>query len=239
MLARTRSIRAVTLFDLDGVLVDTQDSETLALLRFAESVRAQVPSDFATLVAGRRMQESVDIIGSYSEQTMPSDAVATVRKLAEEYLTDKLRAVTGIVQALSEIVGEKYVVSNSPLDMIVDRLTRTGLLRYFAGPHFSAYELRTWKPEPGLYQDALKTLGVDPSRAVAIEDSEVGVRSARGAGIRVCWYRPGETSMTSWSSPIRIFGDMAALPCIAAEASQERLSTAALEELNALASSAE
>lgn len=220
--------RAVALFDLDGVLVDTQDAETLALLRFAESVHADVPvDDFAELVAGRRMQESVDLIGSYSRLAMPSDAVARVRKLAEEFLVDRLRAVPGVEQALAAWTGEKYVVSNSPLDMIVDRLNRTGLSGYFKGPHFSAYELATWKPEPGLYLAALNALNIGADDAIAIEDSEVGVRAAEAAGIRVCWYRLGAATAQSWSSLIRIVGDMAALADILGEGGRQASRTKA------------
>lgn len=214
-----RYFRPVTLFDLDGTLVDTQNAETLALLHFARTVHSRISSDDLTpLVAGRRIQDSIDIIRSYGSDAMPPDAVMTIRELTEEYLTGRLRTMPGVARALIDITGEKYVVSNSPLDIIVDRLAQTKLLSHFTGPHFSAYELRSWKPEPGIYLGALERLQVDPLCAVAVEDSEVGVQAAREAGIRVCWYRPGEPTAASWSSMVRVFGDMAALPHILDEA---------------------
>lgn len=41
------------------------------------------------------------------------------------------------------------------------------------------------KPEPDAYLAALDALGVDPDAAVAVEDSDNGVRAARAAGLAV------------------------------------------------------
>lgn len=201
------------LFDLDGVLVDSQDAEVQALLDFAESVQAKVPANgLSELVAGRRMQESVDIIAQYTQTRLPHDAVGQVRKIADNYLQDRLCATPGVYRALRGITMRKYVVSNSPLNMIQDRLSRTGLAAFFRGPHFSAYELGVWKPDPGLYRKAVQLLALDPKTVVAIEDSRVGVRSAHGAGLRVYWYQPGQPAQSLCSSSIRVFGDMSVLP---------------------------
>jgi beta-phosphoglucomutase-like phosphatase (HAD superfamily) len=39
------------------------------------------------------------------------------------------------------------------------------------------------KPAPDIYNVALKSLGVDPARAIAVEDSAIGVASAKAAGL--------------------------------------------------------
>jgi HAD superfamily hydrolase (TIGR01509 family) len=39
------------------------------------------------------------------------------------------------------------------------------------------------KPAPDIYNVALKSLGLDPSRAIAVEDSAIGVASAKAAGL--------------------------------------------------------
>jgi HAD superfamily hydrolase (TIGR01509 family) len=201
------------LFDLDGVLVDSQDAEVRALHDFAESVHARVPAKgFAELVAGRRMSESVGIIGLYTDVPLPDDAVEQVREIAERYLGTRLRATPGMAEALRLITAHRYVVSNSPLAMIEDRLRRTGLDGFFPDAHFSAYELGAWKPDPGLYRKAVKLLAADPGAVVAVEDSEVGVRSAHDAGLQVYWYRPDAPGQLGSSLRIRVFTDMSALP---------------------------
>jgi beta-phosphoglucomutase-like phosphatase (HAD superfamily) len=39
------------------------------------------------------------------------------------------------------------------------------------------------KPAPDIYNVALKRLGIDPARAIAVEDSAIGVASAKAAGL--------------------------------------------------------
>ncbi len=39
------------------------------------------------------------------------------------------------------------------------------------------------KPEPGLYREACRRLGIDPKRSCAVEDSPTGVRGAKSAGL--------------------------------------------------------
>ncbi|HEV2813982.1 MAG TPA: HAD family phosphatase [Solirubrobacteraceae bacterium] len=49
----------------------------------------------------------------------------------------------------------------------------------------SSEEVARGKPAPDVYLEAARRLAVDPARAVAIEDSENGIRSAHAAGMRV------------------------------------------------------
>jgi HAD superfamily hydrolase (TIGR01509 family) len=39
------------------------------------------------------------------------------------------------------------------------------------------------KPDPGLYREACRRLGIDPARSCAVEDSPTGVRGAKSAGL--------------------------------------------------------
>jgi beta-phosphoglucomutase-like phosphatase (HAD superfamily) len=49
----------------------------------------------------------------------------------------------------------------------------------------SSEEVGRGKPAPDVYLEAARRLGVDPAAAVAVEDSENGIRSAHAAGMRV------------------------------------------------------
>ena len=40
------------------------------------------------------------------------------------------------------------------------------------------------KPDPAIYLLAAKELGVEPGRCVVVEDSHIGVRAAKAAGMR-------------------------------------------------------
>jgi beta-phosphoglucomutase-like phosphatase (HAD superfamily) len=49
----------------------------------------------------------------------------------------------------------------------------------------SSEEVARGKPAPDVYLEAARRLGVDPSKAAAIEDSHNGIRAAKAAGMRV------------------------------------------------------
>jgi len=201
------------LFDLDGTLVDSQDAETLALQRLATQLGGEIATDeIAHLAAGRRMQEAIDMLCAYIGVIPPVNALPRARLLAEELLEGRLCCVPGVDEALQRIEYPKFVVSNSPLDMIDDRLSRTGLLPHFPGPHFSAYEFQTWKPAPDLYLAAIDGLGLDPDAVIAVEDSVVGVQAAISAGLRVYWYQSDVAGEGCWADSVRVFGEMSALP---------------------------
>jgi HAD superfamily hydrolase (TIGR01509 family) len=206
------------LFDLDGTLVDSQDAETLALQRLATQLGGEISTDqVAYLAAGRRMQEAIDLLCAHINVDTPGDALPRVRGLAEDLLEGRLRCIPDVDAALAQIDHPRYVVSNSPVDMIDDRLARTQLLHHFPGAHFSAYEFRTWKPSPDLYLATIDGLELDQDSAIAVEDSRVGVQAALAAGLRVYWYRPSFVGETCWSGAVRVFGQMSALPAMLGE----------------------
>jgi HAD superfamily hydrolase (TIGR01509 family) len=181
----------VVFFDLDGVLVDSQGAENDALLHLAGLVGAPITAADAELMfTGRRIQESVDYLAEYAIEPMPPDPVGVVRAQCEVLIAGRMQAVPRVESALRAITLPKYVVSNSPRDMIRDRLRMSGLDSYFGETHFSAYELGVWKPDPRLYSIAAESVAVDPTDVLVIEDSIVGVVAAAAAGMRVLWYRP-------------------------------------------------
>jgi beta-phosphoglucomutase-like phosphatase (HAD superfamily) len=71
------------------------------------------------------------------------------------------------------------VASSGPRTKIEENLRTTNLYPHFVDKIFSAYEVNSWKPDPGLFLAAANHFGVAPKDCVVVEDSFVGV----GAGI--------------------------------------------------------
>ncbi len=84
-------------------------------------------------------------------------------------------------------------MSNGPLAKIRQTLRVSGLAPYFGEQLFSAYEVGSWKPDPGLFLHAARALGVAPARCVVVDDSAAGVEAARRAGMRALWFTPRAT----------------------------------------------
>lgn len=65
----------------------------------------------------------------------------------------------------------------------------------FGGSIFSSYDIRSWKPEPGLFLHAAKGMNFPAERCVVIEDSEVGIDAAKAAGMTAMHYKPNGTTL--------------------------------------------
>lgn len=100
-------------------------------------------------------------------------------------------------QDLLDTIALPYsIVSNAPGWKISDGLSCAGLDASSAHQYVSAYDLRSWKPEPTVYLDAAAGLGLTPSRCLAVEDSDAGIRAADAAGMRVIHYSRDEAVPT-------------------------------------------
>jgi HAD superfamily hydrolase (TIGR01509 family) len=116
-----------------------------------------------------------------------------------------LQAIEGIHAALAAITIPGCVVSNGPMSKLTHTLGLTKLLGHFEGRIFSAYDVGSWKSDPGLFLHAARALGIDPSRCVVVEDSLSGVRAAKAAGMRVLGFTGGDAEAEwNWAKIVAI-----------------------------------
>ena len=87
-----------------------------------------------------------------------------------------------ILEYLKSIGFTVGLASSTKYDKIIAHLEGAGLKKYFSvimGGDMISHS----KPDPEIYLKACERLGVNPKNAVAIEDSQNGIRSAFGAGM--------------------------------------------------------
>ncbi len=179
----------LVIFDCDGVLVD---SERISARVFAQLLGelglAFTPSQMFDTFMGNSMQRCVDIVTERLGHAPPDDLLTRYHDIMRATLTSELRPVPGIIALLDRLDEAKLpyaVASNGEHAKMQTTLGVTGLLARFAGRRFSATDVARPKPAPDLFEHAARTLGVLPSRCVVVEDSPLGVRGARAAGMTV------------------------------------------------------
>jgi HAD superfamily hydrolase (TIGR01509 family) len=174
-------------FDLDGVLVDTErlwDEVREALAREGGgrwSDRAQ--AEMMGMSSPEWSRYMHDVIGL---RESPGDIAEEVVRRMEARYRERLPLVPGAREAV-ERLAERWPLglassSNRPL---IDLALELGGLASFFAVTGSSEEVARGKPAPDVYDEAVRRLGVDPARAAAVEDSRNGIRSARAAGLRV------------------------------------------------------
>ena len=174
-------------FDLDGVLVDT------------DHIWHEVREDFARERGGRWTDHSeADMMGMSSTEWSrylhdvvglagaPADLNAeVVRRMLARY-EEELPLIPGAAEAVRRL-GESFrlaVASSSNRELIDGVLDAAGLADRFEVT-VSSEEVPRGKPAPDVFLEAARRLDVDPPRCAAIEDSANGIRAANAAGMRV------------------------------------------------------
>ena len=97
----------------------------------------------------------------------------------------ELEAVPGVGAVLDALAAPRCVASSSHPERIRRSLELTGLLGHFAPHLFSATMVEHGKPAPDLFLLAAARMRADPARCLVVEDSEVGVRAGKAAGMTV------------------------------------------------------
>lgn len=210
----------LVIFDSDGVLVDSEAIACRVMAEAATAVGAVMDLHEATdLFRGRKMALCVEEIARRAGRVLGDGFISEVRSATTLAFDQELKPIEGIHQALDLIRQPYCVASNGPLEKLTHALGLTQLYTRFEGRIFSAYEVGHWKPDPGLFLHAARTLGTDPARCVVVEDSVTGVTAAKAAGMRVLGYAgegPG-AAVTLRAAGAEVFDHMRHLPGILAQ----------------------
>ena len=179
--------RAV-LFDFDGVLADTENihiaawQRTLEALGWTESdgtcARAVEIDDRAFL---REVFARHDIADGNVEGW-----VRRKQDLAVRLLADSPRVFPGVAALVDQLRGRvRLAVVTTTWRANVETVLDACGLRPAFEVIVAKEDVTAPKPDPEGYRLALTQLGVEPSEAVALEDSPTGLAAARAAGIAV------------------------------------------------------
>jgi HAD superfamily hydrolase (TIGR01509 family) len=174
------------IFDCDGTLVDSESLGNEVLVECAaEQGLKMTPAEALRRFRGGRMSDCVAEIEALLGRRLPADFVPELRRRTAVAFRQRLRPVPGALELVRSLRSILAVASSGPREKMELSLSLTGLLPYFAGRIFSAYEIDSWKPDPGLFLHAARTLGVPPSRCAVVEDSLPGVLAGVAAGMTV------------------------------------------------------
>lgn len=179
------SIDAV-LFDCDGTLID---SEVLAMETYVEFAAGEgtpmTMQQAHELFAGEKMANSINKMETWIGRSVGADFERAIRARMAEMFKARLQPIDGAAELLAGLRMPFCVVSNGPRSKMELTLGVTGLDAHLGGRIFSAYEVGTWKPQPGLFLHAAKALGVAPERCAVVEDTRLGIDAGLAAGMRV------------------------------------------------------
>ncbi|PTX64349.1 HAD superfamily hydrolase (TIGR01509 family) [Melghirimyces profundicolus] len=180
-------IRAV-IFDFDGLILDTETSEYRTFAEIYEQYGAQLPMESWARVVGSSDSDFDPYDYLEKHVGRPLDRGDLESRRRERHLAyieeeDILPGVREVLEQARELGWKVGLASSSTRSWVEGYLNKLGIR-----PHFQCLRTRDdverTKPDPALYRLAAECLGVDPSEAVALEDSPNGALAAKRAGMR-------------------------------------------------------
>jgi beta-phosphoglucomutase len=183
-------IKAV-LFDLDGVLVSTDEYHYLSWKKLSKEEGFDFfDHEFNHKFRGVARKECIEIITNASGKHYSPEQKQELADRKNRYFVESLSTVTtevllpGSLSTLQELKkrGIKIAVASNSRNAktIIDQ----SKIKEFLDTIVDGYDIKNSKPDPEVFLLAAKNVGVHPAQCLVIEDAVAGIESARRAGMK-------------------------------------------------------
>ena len=182
------------IFDLDGTLVDTMPSHYVAWTEIARRHGFHFPEARFYSLGGVPTAKIAAMLIAEAGLTLDPVAIALEK---EQMYYDSLAAGGGVqpIAAVLEIARHKRsegplaIASGSVRRLVTRTLDALGVADWFSVV-VAAEDTARHKPEPDVFLEAARRLGVDPAHCTVYEDTDIGLEAARRAGMKAIDVRP-------------------------------------------------
>ncbi|ARP85331.1 HAD family hydrolase [Bordetella genomosp. 9] len=176
-------------FDMDGLLLNTETLAAQALLLAGREVGIDTPQDFCHSLIGVPADECRRLLLDRYGRKAPADdffAAATRQLLAmvDDGMLELRPGAEDLLRYLEARGVPRAVATSSSRNKARHHLSAAGIAGRFDAV-VTRDDVARGKPHPDLYLCAAARLGAEPSRCLAFEDSYNGVRAAHAAGVPV------------------------------------------------------
>jgi len=178
----------VVIFDLDGVIVDSEIWWDEVRSAFAAARGRTWTTDDRAAVMGANSRGWSRIMRERLGLDLADEAIETaiVDGVVARFETDGAPRIDGAVEAVRRIAASRPVaIASSAHRRVIDAaLDATGLAGTF-DVVLSSDDVPHGKPAPDVYLEVARLMGVEPARALVVEDSRNGVLAGKAAGMTV------------------------------------------------------
>lgn len=178
------------IFDMDGLLLDTEPLWGVSMLKVAEQYQVPVGPDFFKYTTGLRIYE----VTEFWKERFPWPGPASAQQLADDILDDIIAlskaegdVMPGVMQSLEWLrsAGIKIGLATSSPTRMLDALIDHFNLRSYFDVLTSADTALFGKPHPEVYMQCAHALNEATWHCIALEDSVNGMISAKAARMKV------------------------------------------------------
>lgn len=192
------------LFDMDGVIVDTEPLHRKAYFKMFEEFNAEVSDGLYASFAGASTRTVCQtIIDKFRLNSNFEDLQNVKRKFFKElfYSDDEFDLIPGVKNLIEHYHQHdiKLVLASSASQITIDMVfEKFGLEPYFSGK-ISGAELKESKPHPEIFLRAAQIVDEPKANCMVIEDSTNGILAAHRAGIFCAGFKSSNTHGQDYS----------------------------------------
>jgi beta-phosphoglucomutase len=177
------------IFDMDGVIVDSNPTHTIALRKFCEQHGYFLTDDeLKVRIYGRANKDWLpDLFGNKMTPGQYKKLADEKEALFRELFEPVIKPLNGLIHFLDSLVQNnitRAVASSAPPENVAFTLGKTGTKKYF-DIVLDETSFSKGKPDPEIYLKTTALIGLPPGKCVVFEDSLSGVEAARKAGCKV------------------------------------------------------
>ncbi len=182
------------LFDMDGVIVDTEPLHHKAYYQMFNDVNIEVSDELYASFTGQSTYTICDILVNHFDLPLTPHTLVSIKRDHFKYLFDNdtsLSLVDGVLDLIKDYYknGLKLVVASSASMVNINRIfDRFDLNPYFVNK-ISGADLQASKPHPEIFEKAAQLAGHHPEDCFVIEDSTNGIEAAHAANIFCIAYK--------------------------------------------------
>lgn len=191
-----KNIKAVIL-DMDGVLVDSEPIHMKAFEIFLQKYHIETNQDYLTGMIGHSVESNFEML----KRDYPAFKKENIQRLINErnelYIDlikqTSLKPISGITDLIDTCLNNDIKLGlasssdQNQIDAILESINKNTENKINISNIFdtivSGDSVQNKKPEPDIYLKALQNLDISAQSAIAIEDSQAGISSAKEAGL--------------------------------------------------------
>jgi len=185
------SLFSAVIFDMDGLILDSERPMIAALKRAVASFGRTLPDADAHRFVGRSSTACSRLIAELFGQDFP---VTDVFALSYDYYdqimrTEGIPLKPGVLELLTFLEQQnipRAVATSTGHSRACEQLKKLEILQKFEFV-MGGNQVSRGKPAPDIYRETALNLGLKPELCLALEDSAVGIQAACAAGCYAIW----------------------------------------------------
>lgn len=176
------------LFDMDGVMVDSNPAHKIALKQFCEKHGHHLSEEqLKEKIYGRTNKDWIPaVFGEISKEQLKAYADEK-EEMFRNIFAASIKPLDGLIPFLESLRRadiRRAIATSAPRENVNFTLERTGTGDFFETILDESF-VEKGKPDPEIYLKSAAALGMNPVDCIVIEDSLSGVKSGKAAGCKV------------------------------------------------------